>query len=1224
MKLRRLPKICAAASVSLGITLTAWSQTSLSINNAGFEDPVLSSGGFSSGVPDWTRVGSGSEGVLHPASGDYSGGAPEGNNVASVVAGSSGDGISQILSDPDAVLKEGSQYTLTVQVGNSGSFDYEGYQVQLLADGVVLAEDVNSQSPAVESFELVTVVYDYDAGSHSAQLGEPLEIRLLSTANASGETNFDDVQLTVAMADPVAEAGGPYDVFPGGSLELDGSESAPSAGETITAYDWDLDNNGSFGDVTGEQPAAISRDDLINVWGMAEGPNTIQLRVTDSAAKTATATATVNLKDNLVIMITDTEPAGAPIETFFTENFTNIAEIRHGNYADFAAQATQDALNGTGEFADSGPADIVVVGRGLSSGEYNEGASTGYNALEIPVVNFTSYTARSLGDRLGWHGSSAVAGISVAGDETTVTAEGAAFLGLPAGTYDLNEGGSNEFNGLGVGTDTYGEGEILATIGGNTLAAYWAAGSAPGDPTVAGVATFPAARLLYNVDNPDFTEFTPQGLEAMIAAVGNATPLAPAPFELVSLDPENGESGVNPSVGELNLTFSKDIQLTGSGTITLQDLDDGSSDLTIPLPDAAVSVDGKTLTIALASDLEFDTAYAVQITGDALTTLTGTAFAGISDNTTWAFTSAVQNLNPPVITDQSPADQEGTVSLGTDIVVTFDQGVEIGTGNIVIKDLLDDSSTQTIDVTDATQVTAENNVLTVSPATGLSAARSYAVLIDSTAVRNYSDVGFAGISDDSAWTFSTASLVSQLGILDLGANGGVNPATQQGWQAGDSYRLVFISSTYVDPNDAAKNDISAWNTAVQNIADAATTHDLSGVTWKIIGSTENVDARDNTLTNPEVNGTGHAIFNMDGSSVIENNFVDLWNGDDPVNIALFDENVVDKDTSAAVDWPLTGTNFDGTANSSLFLKDTTGGGAIRQGRNQAGFSAAWIDANNVGANWSANDALSVYGMSERLFVIDQDDATAPTFVSFADDVGGGPVNLNDSPVVNYTVTFDEAILPGTVEASDFSNAGDAGVTIDSIVQQEDPAVFVVGVAPTSTGSLQLQINAGAAMTDLNGNALDTSTGFIDGTTITVESAGGFDAWSGGGLLPDGDANNDGVENAVAWVLGAADPSANAIDLLPTLDNESDPDYALFTFERVDEANDDPNTTISVEYSSDLGGSWTTAVDDGDNVLIEVTDGSPADTVVVKLKRATLATGNQLFLRLNVAVSAPAP
>ena len=141
---------------------------------------------------------------------------------------------------------------------------------------------------------------------------------------------------------------------------------------------------------------------------------------------------------------------------------------------------------------------------------------------------------------------------------------------------------------------------------------------------------------------------------------------------------------------------------------------------------------------------------------------------------------------------------------------------------------------------------------------------------------------------------------------------------------------------------------------------------------------------------------------------------------------------------------------------------------------------------------------------------------------------------------------------------------------------------------------------------------------LDSNQATATAPGGYDSWSGG-ALSNADTNNDGVENGVAWALGAADPDENAIGLLPVLDNTTDPTYVIFTFNRSDEANDDPNTDITVQYGSDLAG-WTTAVDDNDNVEIEVTPGSPKDTVVVKLKRSTLAAGGKLFARLNVVVT----
>ena len=121
------------------------------------------------------------------------------------------------------------------------------------------------------------------------------------TASQAGNANYQaaaSVQrsLSVILANPVAYPGGPYKLLVGGTLSLDGSASLPTGGQTIASYEWDLNNDNTFGDVTGATPAAISFSVLTNTWGMLPGSNTIKLRVTDTSGKTSNAaTTTVNL-----------------------------------------------------------------------------------------------------------------------------------------------------------------------------------------------------------------------------------------------------------------------------------------------------------------------------------------------------------------------------------------------------------------------------------------------------------------------------------------------------------------------------------------------------------------------------------------------------------------------------------------------------------------------------------------------------------------------------------------------------------------------------------------------------------------------------------------------------------------------------------------------------------------------------------------------------------------
>ena len=112
------------------------------------------------------------------------------------------------------------------------------------------------------------------------------------------------------------------------------------------------------------------------------------------------------------------------------------------------------------------------------------------------------------------------------------------------------------------------------------------------------------------------------------------------------------------------------------------------------------------------------------------------------------------------------------------------------------------------------------------------------------------------------------------------------------------------------------------------------------------------------------------------------------------------------------------------------------------------------------------------------------DNTPPTLspANIVDDRGGETVIQNTS--VSFTLTFSEAMNTATITASDFGNAGTANMAISSIIHPL-PGVTVIQATPTTTGTLRLRVNAGAVLTDLGGNALDTTLPIADDTEISV-------------------------------------------------------------------------------------------------------------------------------------------
>jgi hypothetical protein len=116
------------------------------------------------------------------------------------------------------------------------------------------------------------------------------------------------------------------------------------------------------------------------------------------------------------------------------------------------------------------------------------------------------------------------------------------------------------------------------------------------------------------------------------------------------------------------------------------------------------------------------------------------------------------------------------------------------------------------------------------------------------------------------------------------------------------------------------------------------------------------------------------------------------------------------------------------------------------------------------------------------------DPTPPTLAStdIVDNQGGGPVTEDD--VVIYTVTFSEDMDETTVDAADFGNAPAATATISVGTPTETaPGVFTIPVTPTSAGTLQLQVNASAVLTDVAGNPLNTTSAIADNDTLTVDA-----------------------------------------------------------------------------------------------------------------------------------------
>ena len=123
-----------------------------------------------------------------------------------------------------------------------------------------------------------------------------------------------------------------------------------------------------------------------------------------------------------------------------------------------------------------------------------------------------------------------------------------------------------------------------------------------------------------------------------------------------------------------------------------------------------------------------------------------------------AITGDLADKAPPTLASTVPLDGATDLLPTANLIATFSETVQKGTGNIVIKKSSDNSVVDTIDVTTA-QVTIAGATVTIDPSVTLPPTEACYVQIDATAIKDNAGTPnfYAGISDTSTWNFTVVS-----------------------------------------------------------------------------------------------------------------------------------------------------------------------------------------------------------------------------------------------------------------------------------------------------------------------------------------------------------------------------------------------------------------------------------------------------------------------------------
>ena len=242
------------------------------------------------------------------------------------------------------------------------------------------------------------------------------------------------------------------------------------------------------------------------------------------------------------------------------------------------------------------------------------------------------------------------------------------------------------------------------------------------------------------------------------------TPDTTAPTLSSSTPADNATAIANDANIVLNFSESVDAE---SGNITLKKTSDNSTVETISVTGGLVSGSGSSqITVNPSSTLDSGTEYYVLIDATAFDDSADNSYAGISSTTALSFTTA-DSVNP-TLSSSSPSNNASSVAKDANIVLNFSENVDVESGSIIIKKTSDDTTIETIDVTNGLQVTGTGTTqITVNPSVTLENSIEYYVLIDATAFDDSSSNSYAGISSKTALSFTVLSMADPTTTKDV-------------------------------------------------------------------------------------------------------------------------------------------------------------------------------------------------------------------------------------------------------------------------------------------------------------------------------------------------------------------------------------------------------------------------------------------------------------------------
>lgn len=222
---------------------------------------------------------------------------------------------------------------------------------------------------------------------------------------------------------------------------------------------------------------------------------------------------------------------------------------------------------------------------------------------------------------------------------------------------------------------------------------------------------------------------------------------------LSTLSPVNG--GLSAPIGSNLVANFNEVIAAGTGNIVIKKTSDSSVFATIPVGDPQVTVSGSTLTINPTANLATNTAYYVNIASTAIKDVANNYYAGITNATTWAFTT---DGTAPTVASFSPVAAATAATPSNTLKMNFSEDINSVLGKYISVKKSDGTLVQKLEASVFDGVVVSGAVATITLTNPLEYGASYYVEVDPGTFEDLSGLAFAGITGSTTWAFTTVNV----------------------------------------------------------------------------------------------------------------------------------------------------------------------------------------------------------------------------------------------------------------------------------------------------------------------------------------------------------------------------------------------------------------------------------------------------------------------------------